>query len=126
MFPHSKWIGFVQDDLALKKVAVTGGAPVTLARLPVWPRGASWVDDQTIIIGTNSLTTGLLRIPAGGGQPTVLTTPDRARGEEGHVLPSRLPGGHAVLFTIGAAEPENAQIALLDLQTRTQTMLLLL
>ena len=122
--PDSKWIGFVQDDLALKKVAVTGGAPVTLTRLPVWPRGASWVDDDTIIIGTNSLTTGLLRVPAGGGDPTVLTTPNRARGEEGHVLPSRLPGGHAVLFTIGAAEPENAQIALLDLQTRTQTMLL--
>ena len=29
-----------------------------------------------------------------------------------------------MLFTIGAAEPENAQIALLDLQTGTQTMLL--
>ena len=122
--PDSKWVGFVQDNLALKKVAVTGGAPVTLARLPVWPRGASWVDDDTIIIGTNSLTTGLLRVPAGGGEPAVLTTPDRARGEEGHVLPSRLPGGHGVLFTIGAAEPENAQIALLDLQTGTQTMLL--
>ena len=43
--PDSRWIGFVEDDLTLKKVAVTGGAPVTLARLPVWPRGASWVDD---------------------------------------------------------------------------------
>ena len=93
-----------------------------MARLPVWPRGARWVDENTIIIGTNSLTTGLLRVPAGGGEPTVLTTPDRARGEEGHVLPSRLPGGHGVLFTIGAAKPENAQIALLDLQTGTQTM----
>ena len=97
---------------------------MTLARLPVWPRGASWVDDQTIIIGTNSSTTGLLRVPAGGGEATVLTMPDRARGEEGHVFPSGLPGGQAVLFTIGAAKPENAQIALLDLQTGTQTMLL--
>ena len=45
--PDSHWIGFVEDDLTLKKVAATGGAPVTLARLPVWPRGASWVDDAT-------------------------------------------------------------------------------
>jgi eukaryotic-like serine/threonine-protein kinase len=116
----SHWIGFVEDDLTLKKVAVTGGSPVTLARLPVWPRGASWVDDA-LIIGT---TTGLLRVPAGGGEPTVLTTPDRARGEEGHVLPSALPGGRAVLFTIGAAEPENAQVAMLDLQTGQHTTLL--
>jgi serine/threonine-protein kinase len=122
--PDSRWIGYVEDDLTLKKVAVTGGAPVTLARLPVWPRGASWVDDSTIIIGTNSPTTGLLRVPAGGGEPTVLTTPDRAHGEEGHVLPSGLPGGGAVLFTIGADRPENAQIALLDLKTLQRTTLL--
>ena len=122
--PDSRWIGFVQDDLTLKKVAATGGTPVTLARLPVWPRGASWVDDDTIIIGTNSLTTGLLRVSAGGGQPTVLTMPDRAHGEGGHVSPSGLPGGRAVLFTIAAAAPENAQIALLDLQTGQRTTLL--
>ena len=118
--PDSHWIGFVEDDLTLKKVAVTGGSPVTLARLPVWPRGGTWVDDA-LIIGT---TTGLLRVPAGGGEPTVLTTPDRAHGEEGHVLPSALPGAHAVLFTIGAAKPENAQVALLDLQTGNHTTLI--
>ncbi len=122
--PDSRWIGFVQDDLTLKKVAATGGTPVTLTQLPVWPRGASWVDADTIIIGTNSPETGLLRVPAGGGEPTVLTTPDRANGEEGHLSPSGLPGGRAVLFTIGAAEPENAQVALLDLQTGQRTTLL--
>ena len=119
--PDSRWIAFVDDSLTLKKVAVTGGAPVTVARLPVWPRGATWIDEATIIVGTNSPTTGLLRVPAGGGEPVVLTVPDRARGEEGHILPSALPGGRAVLFTIGAAEPKNAQIALLDLETGKQT-----
>ena len=122
--PDSRWIGFVQEDLTLKKVAVSGGSPITLTRLPVWPRGASWVDDTTIIIGTNSPTTGLLRVPAGGGEPTVLTTPERTRGEVGHVLPSALPGGGAVLFTIGADQPENAQVAVLDLQTGQRTTLL--
>jgi serine/threonine-protein kinase len=115
--PDSRWIGFVQNDLKLKKVPVEGGAPVTIAELPVWPRGASWVDDSTIIIGTTSQTTGLLRVPAGGGEPTVLTTPDLSRGDEGHLLPSALPDGKHVLFTIGAESPDKAQIALLDLKS---------
>ena len=38
--------------------------------------------------------------------------------------PSGLPGGRAVLFTIGAAAPEQARIALLDLQTGQRTTLL--
>ena len=122
--PDSRWIAFVNDSLLLKKVPATGGEPVTIARLPVWPRGGTWVDDATIIIGTNSPSTGLLRVPAGGGDPTVLTTPDRARGEEGHILPSALPGGRAVLFTIGAADPKNAQVALLDLSSGQQTTLI--
>jgi serine/threonine-protein kinase len=122
--PDSRWIGFVDDGLTLKKVAVAGGAPVTLARLPVWPRGAAWIDEATIIVGSNSPTAGLLKVPAGGGEPTVLTTPDRAHGEEGHILPSGLPGGRAVLFTIGAADPKDAQIAVFDLQTGTHTTLI--
>ena len=122
--PDNQWIGFVQDNLSLSKVPVSGGAAITLARLPVWPRGASWLDENTIIIGTNSETSGLLRVPAGGGEPAVLTTPDRARGEEGHVLPFGLPGGRAVLFTIGAADPKDAQIAVLDLETGRRTTVL--
>jgi eukaryotic-like serine/threonine-protein kinase len=122
--PDNQWIGFVEDNLSLKKVPVGGGSPITLARLPVWPRGASWVDDNTIVIGTNSETTGLLRVPAGGGEPVVLTTPDRGRGEEGHLLPFRLPGARAVLFTVGAEDPKKAQVAVLDLETRRRTTVL--
>ena len=122
--PDSRWIAYVEDNLTLKKVPVTGGTPVTLARLPIWPRGATWIDDSTIVIGTNSATTGLLRVPAGGGEPTVLTTPDLALGEEGHLLPSALPGGRALLFTIGASQPERAQIAVIDLATGKRTVLL--
>ena len=83
-----------------------------LARLPgdgYGSRGASWVDDTTIIVAVAAAdpTTGLLRVPAGGGEPTVLTTPDQAHGELGHWFPSVLPGGRAVLFTIAAAQPAN-------------------
>jgi serine/threonine-protein kinase len=121
--PDSRWIGFLAQGL-LKKVAVGGGAPITLARLPAGNRGATWLDDNSIIAATNNPTMGLLRVPAGGGEPTVLTTPDRTRGEMGHIFPSALPGGRAVLFTIATAQPANAQIAVLDLQTRQYTTLI--
>jgi Tol biopolymer transport system component len=105
------------------KVAVSGGAPIALARLPLSPRGATWMDDATIIVATSSPTAGLLRVSAGGGEPTTLTTLDRAHGELGHWWPSMLPGGRAVLFTIEAESPQNAQIAVLDLQTGQHKML---
>jgi len=55
---------------------------------------------------------------------TVLTRPDSARGEADHVWPELLPGGRAVLFTIVPTTGglDAAQIAILDLGTHTQTV----
>jgi serine/threonine-protein kinase len=123
--PDGRWVGYVEEfGFTLMKVAASGGAPIALARLPLSPRGATWMDDATIIIATSSPAVGLLRVPAGGGEPTTLTTPDRAHGELGHWWPSALPGGRAVLFTIETESPQNAQIAVLDLQTGQHKTLL--
>ena len=65
--------------------------------------GASWSTDDTIIFGTNDPTSGLLRVAAAGGEPEVLTTPNRDQGELDHMWPEVLPGGQAVLFTIETA-----------------------
>ena len=56
----------------------------------------------------------------------MLTKPDRERGEGDHMWPEFLPGGEAVLFTITPATGgiENAQIAVLDLQTGTSKVLI--
>ena len=63
---------------------------------------------------------------AGGGEPTVLTRPDRARGENDHFWPEFLPGGQAVLFTIMATTGglDQAQVAVLDLRTGTHKTLI--
>jgi len=55
----------------------------------------------------------------------VLTRPNRGQGELDHLWPEVLPGGRAVLFTIttGAAI-DSAQIAVLDLRTREQKVLI--
>src|SRR5205814_2382786 len=125
--PDGQWVGFFDGVSLLKKVAITGGPAVTIARVDgVTPRGATWGPDGTIIFATGALVTGLQRVSAAGGDPTVLTKPDRARGEGDHVLPEFLPGGNAVLFTItpAAGGIENAQVAVLDLQTGTSKVLI--
>ena len=56
----------------------------------------------------------------------MLTRPNRPAGEADHVWPEILPGGHAVLFTITATSGrlDHAQVAVLDLHTGTQTVLI--
>jgi serine/threonine-protein kinase len=123
----------------LKKIAVNGGPAVTLCTIVGAPgaggggvRGASWGVDNRIVFATNDLTTGLLRVSAGGGTPEVLTRPDPQKGEADHLWPEVLPGGRAILFTIvtsggspAATAPglETAQIAVLDLSTGQQKVL---
>ena len=120
--PNGEWVGFFNRESRLEKVAITGRSPVMVGIVGLGgPRGATWGPDDTIIFATNVAATGLQRISAAGGQPTLLTTPDRERGEGDHLWPEFLPGGGAVLFTITPADGsiDDAQIALLDLQTRT-------
>ena len=90
------------------------------------PRGAVWGPDDNIYLATTSLATGLQRVPAVGGTPEVLTRPDRTRGEADHVWPEMLPGAREVLFTIVAQSggPEGSQVAILDLRTGTQKIIL--
>ena len=61
---------------------------------------------------------GLWSVPATGGEPRMLTRPDPQRGEADHVLPSFLPGGTSVLFTIttGPGSMEESSVAVLDLK----------
>jgi serine/threonine-protein kinase len=124
--PDGQWVGFIDGLLTLKKVAVTGGPAVLVARLDMAARGATWAADGTIIFATNSTTTGLRRVSASGDEPTLLTRPDRARGEAGHVWPELLPGGQAVLYTVLSATGglDAASIAVLELRTGRSTILL--
>jgi serine/threonine-protein kinase len=123
--PDGQWIGFLDGNSGLKKVAVTGGPAVTLATFDGGSRGATWGPDDTIIVATTGGTSGLQRVGAGGGPTTVLTRPDRAQGELDHLWPEMLPGGRAVLFTITAVAGglDAAQVAILNLETGVRTVL---
>ena len=117
--PDGNWVGFFDGDRpALQRVSIDGGPLVAVAEIRGFPRGASWGPDNTIIFATGARESGLLRVPMGGGELEVLTTPDTERGQLDHVWPEILPGGKAVLFTITTTGGlQNAQIAVLSLES---------
>jgi serine/threonine-protein kinase len=121
--PDGKWMGFFFNN-ELKKVSIAGGLATTVCRMNATARGGSWGPDDTIVFATSDPTSGLFRVSAAGGEPTMLTKPDIARHEGSHVHPSFLPDGRAVVFRIVGSAEGNDQVAVLDLKTgRRKTLL---
>jgi Tol biopolymer transport system component len=112
--PDGEWIGFFADG-QLKKIAVQGGATVTLCEAPAG-RGASWGDDGNIIAAL-STSVGLSLVPTGGGTPSPLTKLNP--GEGTHRWPQVLPGSQAVLFTASPSQGnfDEANIEVLSLKS---------
>ena len=122
--PDGEWVGFFSwIERTLKKVSVRSGETVTLADFPV-AGGATWGPDDTIVFaGAEQVgrRASLYRVSAAGGTPERLTALDVETGERGHVRPSFLPGGQAVLFTEQsgprAGENEQHSVAVLTLDS---------
>ena len=98
--PDGNSVGYFSGG-KLRRISLQGGVQQTLADAPN-NRGGAWASDDQIIYSPE-YTSGLMSIPAEGGVPEVLTAPDTANGERTHRWPFVLPGGKAVLFTIGQA-----------------------
>ena len=92
--PDGEWIAFFADS-KLKKVALSGSAPVTVCDTPD-AKGGSWSADGWITFAPFN-SGGLLRVAATGGVPAPLTT--LTGNEVLHGWPQVLPGGHGVLYT---------------------------
>ena len=102
--PDGRWIAFFADG-RLKKIALAGGAPVTLADAPSI-LGGTWADREIIFAGSPS--GGLMRVPADGGEARPLTTPREAAGEVRHAWPALVPNQRVLLFTIDTTAVEGA------------------
>ncbi len=124
--PNGQWVGFfVAAEGRLKKVALSGGAPVTICEAPD-VRGASWGTDDRIVF-TGQLDGGLMRVAAGGGTPEALTQPNAERREKTHRYPDVLANGKGVIFTIGTHDITSfadARIAVYETATKQVRVLL--
>jgi serine/threonine-protein kinase len=112
--PDGQWIAFwSRHDLSLKKIAVSGGAAVTLCKMDR-PTGITWHGSDIVFAGRG----GILRVSDSGGEPQVLVA---ARSDELFDGPQLLDGGNAVLFTLavekGADRWDKAQVLVQSLRS---------
>jgi serine/threonine-protein kinase len=120
--PDGQSVGFFAEG-KLKRVSLSGGAPLTLCAASL-NRGASWGPDDTIIFTPEPAVSGLFEVSAAGGTPKALTMPNRKKGETSHRWAEILPGGKSVLFTMWTGGSFNkARIAVLSLETGEQRVL---
>jgi serine/threonine protein kinase/WD40 repeat protein len=120
--PDSEWVGFYVNG-GWKKVSASGGPTMTLWSTTAFTSGASWGPNGEIVLASDDLTTGLLRLSAAGGEPEVLTRPDASAGELDHQWPEFLPNVNAVLFDIVSTQWES-QVAVLSLETGDRKVLI--
>ena len=121
--PDGQWLAFWASG-KLKKIAVSGGAPIDLCDATDL-LGGSWGDDGNIVAVLDS-TGRLFRIPSSGGLPLPII--DLTRDSLAPRWPQVLPGAKAVLFTSvgassGAVYIPYRSIEILDFRTGKRTAL---
>ena len=119
--PDGKWIAFAAvSESKLKKVAVTGGAIVTLAEIDN-PYGAFWAAGDQIFVGQGPK--GIVRVSANGGKPETVVT---VKPGEFAQSPQLLPDGDHLLFTLAAGSSDErwdqAQIVIQSLHSGARTV----
>jgi len=122
--PDGRHLGFFAEG-KLRRLDVQTGGVQTICDAPT-PRGGTWSEDGRIAFSP-SFRTGLSIVPAGGGEPRVLTKLDEGRGEKSHRFPVFLPGGRRLLFLAqtaeGGARDDRSTIEVLDLEKGSRTRL---
>jgi serine/threonine protein kinase/Tol biopolymer transport system component len=118
--PDSRSIGFFAGG-KLKKVEATGGPPQTLCDA-VDGRGGTWNRDGVIVFSPD-VRAGLYRVPASGGVPVQITTPDASRGENTNRWPVFLPDGRHFIFFARSTQAENNGIYVGSLDSNDRKLL---
>jgi Tol biopolymer transport system component len=94
--PDGRSIGFFARG-KLQQIDIAGGPPQILADAP-FPFGGTWSKEGVLLFAPN-IASPLLRLPAGGGAATPVTSLDPARGDVLHSGPFFLPDGRRFLFS---------------------------
>jgi serine/threonine-protein kinase len=129
--PDGQWIAYLDGLSALRRVPVSGGRAQSIGRTTLPGVEFTWGDDNTIVFARYG---SLWRMPAEGGEPQELLSPNKEAGELTLQTPWFTPGARTLLYAIGyagagapASSPfagTRAAIAALDLTTTTTRLLL--
>ena len=122
--PDGEWVGFYSEvDGAIKKVALSGGSPITIDKVPQTIRGALWSRDNSILYAPQGKR--FAKVSASGGTSQSLGTYD-PKETQGERWPALLPDGRHLLYTINnySGNYEKAKIAVLSVSDQTSRVLL--
>ncbi len=109
----------------LKKVALSGGAPVLFTTVDFAIRG-DWAQDH-YYYWTDGYFGPVVRTPDSGGKTEPVTELDLGKQERTHRHVQMLPGGEAIIFTVahgGAESFDDARIDAFTLKTRKRKTLI--
>jgi predicted Ser/Thr protein kinase len=101
--PDSRSIGFYADG-RLKRVELAGGQPQTLCTVLADVTYADWNRDGVILLGGKRR--GLMRVPAQGGAPELVTPLDPQKRELDHIGPVFLPDGKRFVYLARQAQDQ--------------------
>ncbi len=119
--PDGRWVAFYSGN-TLKKVAVTGGAPVTVQNAPFSGFPSSlWLDDGSLLTVTGD---GALRRLSMDGSLSVVAEPDSTRGETALYVSDILPDGKTVLLTAATQGSTNGHGIAIDVESGERTVLI--
>jgi len=105
--PDGRFLAYLSRK-QIRKIAVTGGTPVTITDMPRPLGEMAWNQDDVIVFV--DLRLGLFRVPASGGVPVQITALDPTREEDRHWGPSFLPDGRHFVYTRGSTDREKSGI----------------
>jgi eukaryotic-like serine/threonine-protein kinase len=115
--PDGEWIAFMGTD-GIRKIAVTGGAPLRITSRLEDRFGLHWANHGTLLYFQRD---GIYRVSAQGGEPerVLAGSPLSLR------FPRLLPGGDVILFsqTEGVGRVHTGRVRLFDVATQEVTTL---
>jgi Tol biopolymer transport system component len=114
--PDSRFIAFFASG-QLKKIDVAGGSPQTVCEATNG-RGGSW-NQAGVIIFSERISEGLVRVASAGGPPAPVTTLDKSKGEQSHRFPHFLPDGRHFLFLTLTKSSEDSGVFVGDLDSKS-------
>ena len=102
--PDGQALAYFTRVQELKRLALSGGAPVVIADEIDPASGMSWGTDGAILFGQRQ---GIMRVPATGGRPELVIP-----AAQGELLdsPRLLPDGDSVLMSVGAGASGEASV----------------